>query len=213
MKPYQSTKAFSSILKIGILPCFLFSIIACNNEKSGTGTSSDSETTASTGGDSSSNQMTHQADFTWLKVEKTTLENTLNISSSIKAIVFISEFSDTRTANPFLNGFPIKSNGKYYRPNPQQPPNPSITLIEAPQSETINGLFYLSDVQLNKDYYNSTILPHAASSNCLYFQPYRNSNNYISYNLIWGDCNSIPDIRALTVRGNLNPSPPADPGQ
>ncbi len=133
-------------------------------------------------------------------------------AGQIKQITYQFNFNDATTGQPTLNGYGMKSNGKFSPPND---PPPGITLIKASPIVLINYPFNFNNLEFSINNYN-VLNSDTNKKKYLIFTPYKTVQNSVSYFTSWNDI--VPTI-AITKESlsptdnsiNLNPSPPKDP--
>ena len=126
------------------------------------------------------------------------------IGSSVRKLVFKFNVIDSLTHNPSLTVYRAKPNGQYIG-------GAVITLDRRDLTFPITGEYLLGNLEILRTDFDK--MSNTTKATHLLFFPLKSTldNKSITYKLIWGNCNSIPDVAGLVANFELNPSPPANP--
>jgi hypothetical protein len=208
---FAFTKAYRRLSYFACL-CIFLTISSCSDEKSGSTTSTSTETpkeqVAATG--------TICSDFAFLALSADTLRKIFtNQMGGSRSSVLTFRFGHDGTSNGkvFIEGFATEQSGHKYLKRP-----PVLLELLSLKASYPNQKIYLADLEFTRDMYNS--LPPAGANTHLIFTPNLSLTdpykNCITYRVAWGTPSMITSdstAAALVAGGELNPSPPADPGE
>lgn len=121
--------------------------------------------------------------------------------------VFIFNWDDPQQINPSLTVYRAKPNGKFMG-------GPVTTLDRKHDHGVDPGEFLFGNLELTKQQADALLALATGNDTGLWFIPDKTNSNHVTYKLYWGDCTIPPQFPAAPPPpdGELNPSPPADPG-
>jgi len=207
---FAFNKAYRRLSYFVCLYIFL-TISSCSNEKSNSTVESPTETPK----EQLLATATVCSDFAYLALSADTLKKIFtNQEGGLNSNVLTFRFSldGTNNGKMTIDGFATESSGHKYLKRP--PVMPELLSLKASYP---NQKIYLADLEFTRAMYNN--LPPAGANTHLIFTPNLNLTdpfkNCITYKIAWGIPSMITSdstAAALTTSDELNPSPPADPG-
>lgn len=189
-------------------------IVACNNQ--GQTTKDVKDSTNLKGTDTASNPTVLQ--FPVLYKTKAELDAIFSVGE-VRKIVFVFNW-DATSQQSTISGFTARPQGQYIDPNAP------ISLSLTTRSEPITGQFRLENLELTEDMYNDLGVPSAGNPDLIFFpvigsiakppahgqRPVPACASCLTYKLQWGNHNNLQAFNINPADTDLNPSPPADPG-
>lgn len=203
MRLTKPTTMNFSIGKIHLLLLTVIFFAACNNNEADSAAIADSTVKNNTAKAPQKMAIASLGDFPVLCIDTTRLKN-LWADMNVRKLVFQFNNDNTLTQNPSLTVYKARPNGTFIG-------GAVLTLDRRDVTFNLSGEILLGNLELTRQ--NFMNMPNSTKAGYLLFFPTisRLDNKSVTYKLIWGDCNNLPDTEGLVAPGELNPSPPADP--